>query len=114
MSFLAQPGDLAQTPLAALLLEALNFRVTGTLEVQADGGAYKLYLREGVPAGAQTFVGFKPLGQVLLAKGLIDIEALSRSLAAMAETRRPQGEVLVELGAISREAVDQALSEQQA
>ena len=114
MSFLQQPGDLAQTPLAALLLEALNVKATGTLEIQGGGGNHKLFLRDGVPVGAQTFVGFKPLGQYLLAKGLIDIEALNRSLVAMAEARRPQGEVLVEMGAVTREVMDQALSEQQA
>jgi DnaJ-domain-containing protein 1 len=114
VSFLQQPGDLAQTPLAALLLEALNVRATGTLEIQGGGGTHKLFLRDGVPVGAQTFVGFKPLGQYLLAKGLIDIDALNRSLLAMAEARRPQGEVLVEMGAVTREAMDQALSEQQA
>ncbi len=113
LSFLEKPGDLAQTPLAAILLEALNLRANGVLEVEHDGGSSRLYLRAGVPVGAQTFVGFKPLGQYLLARGLIDIRHLDESLARMAETHRPQGEILVEIGAISREALHAALSEQQ-
>ncbi|GEJ56848.1 DnaJ domain-containing protein [Anaeromyxobacter diazotrophicus] len=113
MSFLDEPGDLAQVPLAAVLLEALNRRVTGVLTVEHGGGASRVYLRHGVPAGAQSFGGFRPLGQALLAAGLIDVDALGRSLAEMAATGRPQGEVLVAMGVVTREQVDQALSDQQ-
>jgi tetratricopeptide (TPR) repeat protein len=113
MSFLEEPGDLARTPLAAILLEALNHRATGVLRVEHGGGTSRLYFRGGAPVGAQVFGAFKPLGHVLLQRGVIDIDALSRSLTAMAETRRPQGELLVEMGAASRADVDRALSEQQ-
>jgi ribosomal protein S18 acetylase RimI-like enzyme len=114
MSFLYQPGDLAQTPLAAILLEALNLKVTGALTVQHGGGASKLYLRAGVPVGAQVYVGFKPLGQYLLSQGLIDFDSLDKSLQEMARTGRSQGQVLVEMGAISAAALDRALADQQA
>jgi tetratricopeptide (TPR) repeat protein len=113
MSLLQLPGDLSTTPLAAVLLEALNVRATGVLEVAHGGGTSRLWFRDGRPVGAQVFTGFRPLGHMLLQAGLIDIEALSRSLALMAESRRPQGEILVEMGAVSREAVDRALAEQQ-
>jgi tetratricopeptide (TPR) repeat protein len=113
MSFLNEPGDLARTPLAAILLEALNVRVTGVLRVEHGGGASRLYFRGGAPVGAQVFGAFKPLGHILLQRGLIDIDALSTSLAKMAQTRRPQGELLVELGAASQQDVDLALTEQQ-
>src|SRR5512133_1678625 len=114
MSLLDGPGDLAATPLAAVLLEALNARATGVLEVAHGGGPSRLWFREGRPVGAQVFVGFRPLGHLLLQAGLIDIDALSRSLQRMSETRRPQGELLVEMGAASREDVDRVLAEQQA
>lgn len=113
MSFLEEPGDLARTPLAAILLEALNHRVTGVLQVEHGGGSSRLYFRGGAPVGAQVFGALKPLGHLLLARGVIDIDALSASLAAMAKTRRPQGELLVEMGHASRADVDRALSEQQ-
>jgi DnaJ-domain-containing protein 1 len=113
MSLLQLPGDLSTTPLAAVLLEALNVRATGVLEVAHGGGTSRLWFRDGRPVGAQVFTGFRPLGHMLLQRGLIDIDALSRSLALMAETRRPQGEILVELGVVSRDAVDRALAEQQ-
>ena len=114
MSLLEAPGDLSETPLAAVLLEALNVRATGVLEVAHGGGTSRLWFREGRPVGAQVFVGFRPLGRLLLQSGLIDVDALSRSLQRMAETRRPQGELLVEMGCVSREDVDRVLAEQQA
>ena len=114
MSFLREPGDLAQTPLAAILLEAWNLRLTGELTVHRSGGDSRLFFRDGVPVGAQTFVGFHPLGEILLGQGVIDIETLGRSLADMARTGRRQGEVLVEMGAVRQEAVDRALEAQQA
>ena len=114
MSFLHEPGDLARTPLAAILLEALNLRATGVLTVRHGGGVSRLFIKDGKPVGAQVVMGVRPLGHMLLQAGAIDIDALSKSLALMAETRRPQGEILVEMGAVSREQVERALVEQQA
>jgi tetratricopeptide (TPR) repeat protein len=114
MSFLNEPGNLAETPLAAVLIEALNLRASGVLEVAHGGGTSRLWFRDGRPVGAQVFAGFKPLGLLLLHAGLIDIDALSRSLARMAESHRPQGEILIEMGAVSAEDVGRTLAEQQA
>jgi hypothetical protein len=114
MSLLAGPGNLAETPLAAILLEALNLRASGVLEVGHGGGTSRLWFRDGRPVGAQVFAGFRPLGAMLLQAGIIDVDVLSRSLVRMAETRRPQGEILVEMGAVSAEVVGRTLAEQQA
>src|SRR5512145_438590 len=112
MSLLDAPGDLATTPLAAVLLEALNARATGVLEVAHGGGTSRLWFRDGRPVGAQVFTGFRPLGMMLLQAGLIDIDALSKSLSLMAETKRPQGAILVEMGVVSEEDVGRMLAEQ--
>src|SRR5512133_1762335 len=114
MSLLDGPGDLAQTPLAAVLLEALNLRATGVVEVAHGGGTSRLWVRDGRPVGAQVFAGFRPLGMMLLQAGRIDIDALSVSLALMAKTKRPQGEILVGMGAVTPEVVGETLAEQQA
>src|SRR5512141_2004467 len=114
MSLLDTPGDLAQTPLAAILLEALNLRATGVLEVAHGGGTSRLWVRDGRPVGAQVFAGFRPLGMMLLQAGAIDIDALSVSLSLMAKTKRPQGELLVEMGVVAPEVVAETLAEQQA
>ena len=114
MNVLSEPGDLGQTPLAAIMLEALNLSATGVLEVVHGGGTSRLWFRDGRPVGAQVFQGFKPLGLMLLQAGLIDIDALSKSLALMAETKRPQGAILVEMGVVSEADVQRTLEEQQA
>jgi DnaJ-domain-containing protein 1 len=114
MSVLREPGDLAHTPLAALLIAALNEKASGVLTVDHPKGTSRLYLRTGMPVGAQTFMDFKPLGQHLLQRGLIDIVALNESLAGMARTGQPQGRILVEMGAIDQTALETALAEQQA
>jgi curved DNA-binding protein CbpA len=114
MSVLREAGDLARTPLAALLLAALNEKATGVLTVEHPKGTSRLYLRTGMPVGAQTFMGFKPLGQHLLQRGLIDMMALSESLSRMAQTGQPQGRILVEMGAVDQPTLDKALAEQQA
>ncbi len=114
MGVLDESGDLARTPLAALLLEGFNTRATGVLSVEHGGGTSRLFLRDGAPVGSQVFVGFRPLGHILLQQGRIDMDALSRSLAKLAETGRPQGEILLEMGAVSRADVERALAEQQA
>lgn len=114
MTFLHDPGDLATTPLAAILLEALNLRATGVLTVQHGGSSSRLFIKEGKPMGAQVVAGVRPLGHMLLQAGAIDIDALSKSLALMAQTRRPQGEILIEMGVVSRDQVERALADQQA
>ena len=110
MSLLHEPGELAHTPVAALLLEALNLGVTGVLTISHAGAESRVFLARGVPVGAQTFAAFNPLGQLLLAQRRIDMDALARSLSEMARSGRPQGDVLVEMGAVSRAEVDRALS----
>jgi curved DNA-binding protein CbpA len=114
MSLLHGPGDLSRTPLAAVLLEALNLRASGVLEVAHGGGTSRLWFRDGRPVGAQVFAGFRPLGLMLLQAGRIDVDTLSKSLVRMAESGRPQGEILLEMGAVSAEDVARALAEQQA
>ena len=114
MSLLDGPGDLARTPLAAVLLEALNLRASGVLEVAHGGGTSRLWFRDGRPVGAQVFAGFRPLGLMLLQAGRIDVDTLSKSLVRMAESGRPQGEILLEMRAVSAEDVARALAEQQA
>lgn len=113
MGLLEQPGDLGQTPLAAILLELLNLRADGVLDVEHGGGISRLWFRAGQPVGAQVATGLRPLGLVLLQAGKIDVDALSRSLSQLATTRRPQGELLVEMGAVTPQDVEEALSAQQ-
>lgn len=114
MSILGEPGHLSRTPLAAILLEVWNLRLGGELTVEHGSGISRVWFREGVPVGAQSFAGFLPVGQILLENGDIDFDALDRSLSEMARTGRYQGEILVELGVVDQATVDHALALQQA
>ena len=111
MTFLE--GDLAEIPVAAVLIEALNERVAGVLRVDHGQGVSRLFLRAGIPVAAQSFTAFRPLGAALASAGVITMDALEQSLAEMARTGRRQGDVLVALGAATREQVDAALAAQQ-
>lgn len=103
-------GDLATSPLATILIEALRIRCSGELLIEAKGGISRVYFRKGQPCGAEIFFGFKPLGQFLLERGLIDIRALERSLVAVADGRK-QGEALVALGVLTQDRLATALAE---
>lgn len=103
-------GEIRAAPLAAILVEALRVRATGELRVDANGGTSRIYFRGGQPCGAQVFFGgFKPLGQFLLDLGWIDIDALDRSLAAVADGRK-QGEALVALGHLTPDQLNKGLA----
>lgn len=103
-------GDLSTSPLASILIEALRIRCSGELLIEAKGGISRVYFRRGQPCGAEIFFGFKPLGQFLLERGIIDIRALERSLVAVADGRK-QGEALVALGLLTEEQLVRALAE---
>jgi len=54
-----------------------------------------------------------PLGELLVARGLITREQLEQALADQSETKRPLGEILIRLGFLSPAMVAQALATQQ-
>ncbi len=86
---------------------------SGVLEIEHEGGVSRAYLRQGALCGALVASRFKPLGIYLLEQGVIDVEALDRSLAEVAKGGRKQGEVLVELGYISKDSLREYLEAQQ-
>jgi len=54
-----------------------------------------------------------PLGELLVARGLITPEQLDHALADQSETKRPLGEILIRLGFLNPAMVAQALATQQ-
>jgi DnaJ-domain-containing protein 1 len=107
-------GEVHATALPRLLGDLGMAGATGTLLVEHDGGLSRAFFREGRPVGATVFTRFKPLGVFLMERGIIDFEALDRSLAEVARSRRPQGRILVELGVLTEEALQEGLQAQQA
>jgi hypothetical protein len=101
-------SDLAESPLASVLVNALKMKVTGELSLHHDSGEDRIYFQGGIPTGTQVFHNFKPLGRMLLDLGWITMEQLEESLVLMKEGHR-QGEALVQLGALSHKQVGDAL-----
>lgn len=104
-------GSLTPVTLPRLLGRLYRERFTGGLHVE-HGGVSRAWLREGLLVGSNAFTRFRPLGQGLLERGAIDIETLGRSLADMAQTKRLQGEILMEMGAVTHEELLHELKRQ--
>ncbi|MHB1846954.1 MAG: J domain-containing protein, partial [Deltaproteobacteria bacterium] len=96
------------TPLAMVLISALKQKVTGELTLTHAQGQDRIYFQSGIPTGTQVLRAFKPLGRLLLELGWIDLAALEKSIELMGQGRR-QGEALVEIGAVTREQLEQGL-----
>jgi curved DNA-binding protein CbpA len=100
--------DLAESPLASVLVNALKLKVTGELALHHDHGEDRIYFQGGIPTGTQVFHNFKPLGRMLLEQGQITMQQLEESLELMKKGQR-QGEALVAMGALSHKQVADAL-----
>jgi DNA-binding response OmpR family regulator len=104
--------SLAEQPVARLIWEAIEQKRTGTLVFQSAKRRKLLLVREGEPISIASNVARECLGNRLLASGQISEAALHESLRRSRAEERLQGEVLVELGAISASAMDRALRSQ--
>ena len=63
-----------------------------------------------VPIG--TLRGGKLLGEILIQRGLVDEEAVTRALAAQKDQGGALGTILVQMGLVSQEQLMAALGEQ--
>ncbi len=100
--------DLADSPLAIVLVNALKLKITGELSLHHDNGEDRIYFQGGIPTGTQVFHNFKPLGRMLLEAGQITMQQLEESLELMKKGQR-QGEALVAMGALTNKQVGDAL-----
>jgi tetratricopeptide (TPR) repeat protein len=106
-------GTLAKTPLAHLLVYALERQLSGTIELLApegDGGT--ILVIEGQPTKARTIRPTAYLGRVLLELGFLTDEQLNSSLLALAEQKRLHGQILLEAGFINEEQLELGLRAQ--
>jgi curved DNA-binding protein CbpA len=110
-------GTLADTPLAHALVYARNRRLSGRLELTAEGDRSAVI---SLWCGRITSVETKPLGMcpggffgaVVYELGYIDSSVLDSTLLEIAKTKRLHGEVLLERKAITAAQRDEALVEQ--
>lgn len=112
------PGRLGLATLGDLLGRLHRERATGTLElVEAQGPSagrkHRIHWEGGLVSGVETSLGVPRLGDILQSQGFVGEEALRKLARRISELPgRMSGELLVQEGNVSREAVGAALRRQ--
>src|SRR5262245_53486383 len=102
-------GDLARTPLAHLLVYAIDRRLTGALFLtELTGTTHVVRFARGVPVKVKPGDGHAMLGQLLVEAGIVSDDLLAGALAA----KGLLGDVLLLAGRIDRERLEQLLEQQ--
>ncbi len=115
-------GDMDDTPFPLVLARLAELRASGELVVDAahdpratlDGGPVRkvVFFRTGVPIGVRSNLLEERLGQLLLRQGRLREETLTTSLEEAHRTHRPHGGVLLSLGLLTPEELNDLLTEQ--
>jgi DNA-binding response OmpR family regulator/tetratricopeptide (TPR) repeat protein len=110
-------GTLKRVPFARLLRRLYASKASGTLLLLRDtakkDATKKIVAFEGgYPVSVKSNVLAECLGQILVSRKLITEKALTDSIARMKTERRQQGQILVEMGALSPYNLQRALVEQ--
>jgi len=85
---------------------------SGVLWIHEGSHRHRVQMHRGLIRTATLSGRFDPLGQLLARRGRITQHDLRRSLQGLATTHQLQGELLREMGLVSGEELEQALSEQ--
>jgi hypothetical protein len=100
-------GELARTPLAHLLVYALDRQLTGALLLTSpDGAEHVVRLARGVPVKVRPGDRYALLGEMLIEAGAIDGETLKAALATALTTQALLGDVLLLAGRVERDALE--------
>ncbi len=106
-------GTLASTPLVHVLVYMFDHAVTGSVELsEPDGIRHRIYFRRGAPVKVRVGRLVSPLGELLVADGLVDADGAA---AAVEESKRlglRLGEFFVSEGVLTRAELGRALEAQ--
>ena len=105
-------GTLKRTPLARVLQRLYASRSSGSLLLLRDNVKKIVLFSDGYPFSVRSNLLGECLGQILLEKKLITGEVLSASVARMQKEKRQQGQILIEMGALSPYNLQRALVDQ--
>jgi DNA-binding response OmpR family regulator/curved DNA-binding protein CbpA len=110
-------GSLRRTPFARLLQRLYTQKATGSLLLLRDAAKKEATKKivtfvDGYPVSVKSNVLAECLGQILVDRKLITEKALTESVARMQREKRQQGQILVEMGALSPYNLQRALVEQ--
>ena len=106
-------GSLAATPLAHLLIYALDHRLTGTIVFAEPSQAkHAVYFVDGAPAQARAQSPVALLGELVRERGVLDAAGVDAAVAEATAAGRKLGQVLVERGVLDAALVETLLREQ--
>jgi DNA-binding response OmpR family regulator/tetratricopeptide (TPR) repeat protein len=109
-------GTLKRVPFARLLRRLYAQKATGSLlllrDAKKDATKKIVAFEGGYPVSVKSNVLAECLGQILVGRKLITEKALGDSVARMKTEKRQQGQILVEMGALSPYNLQRALVEQ--
>lgn len=102
-------GSLARQPFARILQRIYTGRLSGALLLVTGNTKKIIYTQNGYPIAARSNVPTECLGQILLEQRMISADTLAESLRQMQTSNKRQGELLVEMGALSPYNLSRAL-----
>jgi CheY-like chemotaxis protein len=105
-------GRLDVTPLPSLLARLARARATGSLLLRRDQIKKIFYLENGIPRAVKSNLLYECLGRMLVREGFLSEALCERSVERLKVERKPQGELLVELGALTQRQMEAALERQ--
>ena len=108
---MAQRGTLAETPLDQLLVSLAERKVSGLLRINAADGQHFLEFQDGIISAAARTTDRNPLGELLIARGLITEDQLKQAIAQQRSSapNRLLGEIMLETGMVSLDGLETAL-----
>ncbi|MBN2576800.1 MAG: DUF4388 domain-containing protein [Deltaproteobacteria bacterium] len=102
-------GSLATHPFAHVLQQIYAGRLTGALLLTGEKWKKVVYFENGYPISVRSNDPAECLGQVLLSQRMISADTLAESLRLMKSSKSRQGELLVQMGALSPYNLSRAL-----
>lgn len=105
-------GQLEHTSFAQLLGLAYGARVTGSLMLRKSSVKKIVYLQHGTPVFVKSNLIEETLGRIMTRERLISPQENDAAIERMKHEGRKQGEILVEMGAISPHNLEFALERQ--
>lgn len=102
-------GNLSQATLPALLLDALERKISGKLTLSQDTVRKVIYLQSGYPIFVQSNLRKETLGQMMIRKGRLSPVDHSKGMELSQKKKIPFGEALVQLDLVSREEVNEQI-----
>jgi len=105
-------GKLADVPLPILLNQFHVRKLTGQLLVSWGKAKKILLFDRGRPVSISSNIISECLGQIMMRQGILSKEIYEQSIALMKSTGRKQGEILMELGAITSLQLTESLKNQ--